>query len=190
MDRGNANDYTVLGNSVNLAARLVAAAGPGQTFLSDGVYRALSGQGVCDALGEIQLKGFEEPTRAWRLRGLLGETLVATRSSFVGREAELGQFRSILDASDWPKYHPCGDAWWNAAHDIGYTDLRITVKWDGTSTIDAGLKNAVDCAALNDTQLVVSVYPAKPNLIGSSDSAQIGLRELRRARRHRPPARP
>jgi class 3 adenylate cyclase/tetratricopeptide (TPR) repeat protein len=98
LDRGNANDYTVLGDSVNLAARLVAAAGPGQTFLSDGVYRALSGQGVCDALGEIQLKGFEAPTRAWRLRGLLGETLAATRSSFVGREAELGQFRSILDA--------------------------------------------------------------------------------------------
>jgi class 3 adenylate cyclase len=43
LDRGNANDYTVLGDSVNLAARLVAAAGPGQTFLSDGVYRALSG---------------------------------------------------------------------------------------------------------------------------------------------------
>ena len=69
------HDYTVLGDSVNLAARLVAAAGPGQTLLSDGVYRALSGRGVCDALGEIQLKGFEAPTRVWRLRGLSGEPL-------------------------------------------------------------------------------------------------------------------
>src|SRR5882724_2426669 len=75
-------------------------------------------------------------------------------------------------SDDWPKYHPCIDTWWTAAHDIGYADLRITVKWDGTSTIDAGFKNAVDCAALNGVQLVVSVYPAKPNLIGSSDSAQ------------------
>ena len=75
-------------------------------------------------------------------------------------------------SDDWPKYHPCGDAWWNAVHDIGYTDLRITVKWDGTPNIDAGFKNAVDCAALNGVQLVVSIYPAKPNLIGSSDSAQ------------------
>ncbi len=98
LGRADANDYTVLGDSVNLAARLVAAAGPGQTLLSDGVYRALAGRGVCDALGEIQLKGFEAPTRAWRLRGLLGEQLAATRSSFVGREAELEQFKSIVSA--------------------------------------------------------------------------------------------
>jgi hypothetical protein len=38
----------------------------------------------------------EAPTRAWRLRGLSGEPLAATRSSFVGREAELEQFKSIL----------------------------------------------------------------------------------------------
>jgi class 3 adenylate cyclase/tetratricopeptide (TPR) repeat protein len=98
LGRADAHDYTVLGDSVNLAARLVAAAGPGQTLLSDSVYRALSGRGVCDSLGEIQLKGFETPTPAWRLRGLSGEPLAATRSSFVGREAELEQFKSILSA--------------------------------------------------------------------------------------------
>jgi class 3 adenylate cyclase/tetratricopeptide (TPR) repeat protein len=98
LGRADANDYTVLGDSVNLAARLVAAAGPGQTLLSDDVYRGLSGRGVCDALGEIQLKGFEAPTRAWRLHGLSGEPLAATRSAFVGREAELEQFKSILSA--------------------------------------------------------------------------------------------
>ena len=73
-------DYTVLGDSVNLAARLVAVAGPGQTLLSDGVYRALSGRGVCDPVGEIQLKGIEAPTRAWRLRGVSGDPLAATRA--------------------------------------------------------------------------------------------------------------
>ena len=98
LGRADANDYTVLGDSVNLAARLVAAAGPGQTLLSDGVYRALGGHGVCDALGEIQLKGFEAPARAWRLRGLSREPLAATRGAFVGREAELEQFKSILRA--------------------------------------------------------------------------------------------
>ena len=98
LDRANARDYTVLGDSVNLAARLVAAAGPGQTLLSDGVYRALFGRAVCDALGEIRLKGFEVPTRAWRLRGLSGEPLAAARSSFVGRVAELEQFRGIVNA--------------------------------------------------------------------------------------------
>ena len=68
VDRADVHDYTVLGDSVNLAARLVAAAGPGQTLISDGVYRALSGRGACDALGEIDLKGLNAPVSVWRLR--------------------------------------------------------------------------------------------------------------------------
>jgi hypothetical protein len=75
-------------------------------------------------------------------------------------------------SDDWPKYHACGDVWWTSAQDIGYRDLRITVQWDGTNTIDAGLLNAVNCASSKGVQLVVSIYPAKPNLIGSSDAAQ------------------
>jgi class 3 adenylate cyclase len=42
MDRVDVHDYTVLGDSVNLAARLVAAAGPGESLLSDDVYRAMA----------------------------------------------------------------------------------------------------------------------------------------------------
>jgi class 3 adenylate cyclase len=98
LDRADAHDYTVLGDTVNLAARLVAAAGPGQTLLSDGVYRALSGRGVCDGLGEIQLKGFDAPIRAWRLRSLSGEPATTSRSLFVGRAAQLEQFKSIVSA--------------------------------------------------------------------------------------------
>src|SRR5262249_47020233 len=62
ISRADAQDYTVLGDSVNLAARLVGAAGPGETLVSDGVYRALSGRGMCDGLGEMQLKGIDAPT--------------------------------------------------------------------------------------------------------------------------------
>lgn len=96
--RADARDYTVLGDSVNLAARLVAAAGPAQTLISDGVYRALSGRGLCEALGEIALKGLAAPVNVWRLRGITAEPASATRSSFVGRQAEIEQFRSIINA--------------------------------------------------------------------------------------------
>src|SRR5215470_11206484 len=98
ISRADAQDYTVLGDSVNLAARLVAAAGPGETLLSDGVYRALSGRGMSDGLGEMQLKGIDMPARVWRLRGISNEPISASRSSFVGREAELEQFRNIVRA--------------------------------------------------------------------------------------------
>jgi class 3 adenylate cyclase len=40
LSRVDTHDYTVLGNSVNLAARLVALARPGETLLSGDVYRA------------------------------------------------------------------------------------------------------------------------------------------------------
>ena len=97
--RGDAHDYTVVGDSVNLAARLVAAAAPGETLLSEVMFRSLAGRGVCDEIGELRLKGIEEPERVWRLSGLIGETApVANRSVFVGREAELRQFKSVLEA--------------------------------------------------------------------------------------------
>jgi class 3 adenylate cyclase/tetratricopeptide (TPR) repeat protein len=96
--RAEAQDYTVLGDSVNLAARLVAAAGAGETLISEGVYRALSGRGVCDALGPQQFKGIEDSVRVWRLRDLSGEDAPSASRPFVGRVAELEQFKGILGA--------------------------------------------------------------------------------------------
>jgi class 3 adenylate cyclase len=98
LERGSAHDYTVLGDSVNLAARLVAAAGPGQTLLSNTVYRALAGRGLCDDLGEIALKGFDAPARVWRLRAISPDPPAANRTAFVGRKAEPDQFKSLITA--------------------------------------------------------------------------------------------
>ncbi|MGB8488612.1 MAG: adenylate/guanylate cyclase domain-containing protein [Xanthobacteraceae bacterium] len=97
LERGHTHDYTVLGDSVNMAARLVSAAGPGQTLLSDTVYRSLSGRGICEELSAVPLKGFDTPTRVWRLQGLSAEPAPASRSTFVGREAELDHFRSLIN---------------------------------------------------------------------------------------------
>lgn len=93
------HDYTVLGDSVNLAARLVALAGPGETLLSDGVYRALSDRGICEALGEADVKGFDAPVRIWRLSGMSSEPAPLARSAFVGRLAELEQVKGMLAAT-------------------------------------------------------------------------------------------
>jgi tetratricopeptide (TPR) repeat protein len=99
LSRVDAHDYTVLGDSVNLAARLVALAGPGETFLSEDVHRALADRSVCEALGDTDVKGFNAPVRIWRLLGVSTEPVAVNRSAFVGRVAELEQFKGILAAT-------------------------------------------------------------------------------------------
>src|SRR5262249_10862784 len=80
-------EYPVLGDSVNLAARLVGEAGPGETVLSDAVWRAVTGRMAGRDLGLRQLKGIAQPQRLWRLEGPR-ETVSAGRLPFVGREPE------------------------------------------------------------------------------------------------------
>jgi len=94
----DARDYTVTGNPVNLAARLQAAAAPGETWLSEDVVRALGDAAVCDAIGEQPFKGIDTSVRVWRLRAIVSESAKASQSRFVGRQAELEQFHGIVHA--------------------------------------------------------------------------------------------
>ncbi len=96
--RAGTQDYSVMGDSVNLAARLVAAAGPGQTLIADAVHRALGGRAFCDALGDMSFKGIVAPVRVWSLQGVAGEPASASGSAFVGRAAELEQFKASAGA--------------------------------------------------------------------------------------------
>jgi hypothetical protein len=79
-------------------------------------------------------------------------------------------------ADDWPEWHPCGDAWWQAAQDLGFKELRLTVQWDATAPttipFQPGLAAAVDCARLADVRPILAIYPAKPTAIGSDPTAQ------------------
>ena len=106
LDRGEARDYTVLGDSVNLAARLVDVAPPGQTLLADSVLHAMrsafdhaTGNTVaCEPLGPMCFKGIETPVEVWRLSGWTSEEQSQARSRFVGRQGELEQFAGIAGA--------------------------------------------------------------------------------------------
>jgi class 3 adenylate cyclase/tetratricopeptide (TPR) repeat protein len=89
--------YTVTGDSVNLAARLTDAAGAGEIMLSDGVRRLVRTGCTLVEAGDLQLDGFADPIRAWRLDGLAPTGPVGDRP-FVGRRAELAQFEGLLRA--------------------------------------------------------------------------------------------
>ena len=61
-------DYTVLGNTVNVAARLEAhAARPGDVVLGPETWRLLNGEIPTEPLGELQLKGLQRKIQAYRV---------------------------------------------------------------------------------------------------------------------------
>lgn len=88
--------YTVLGDAVNLAARLVALAGPGETVISDELARGLGGRILATALPPTAVKGFAEPVRAWRLERL--EASRGPTAPYVGREAERAMLGGLIEA--------------------------------------------------------------------------------------------
>ena len=62
-------DYTVLGNTVNVAARLEEiVAEPGDIVLGEETHRQLNGIIPCEALGEFALKGLSRKIAAFRVR--------------------------------------------------------------------------------------------------------------------------
>jgi adenylate cyclase len=61
-------DYTVLGNTVNIASRLEeSVAGAGDIVIGAETYRQLRGEIAAEALGEVTLKGLQQKIEAYRI---------------------------------------------------------------------------------------------------------------------------
>jgi class 3 adenylate cyclase len=88
-------DYTAVGDTTNLASRMVNLAGSGQVVIAEDTHRAVSGYFVTRPLGERAIKGKAEPVNAYevvRARGLRTRLEVGAErglTPFVGREHEL-----------------------------------------------------------------------------------------------------
>lgn len=92
------SEYTVLGDSVNLASRLMGLAGEGETVISPAVQSALPRGAALEDLGETEVRGLEQPVRLWRALSLAGDNLPGEALPFVGRRAELRQFHGVLES--------------------------------------------------------------------------------------------
>ncbi|MGF6971011.1 class 3 adenylate cyclase/tetratricopeptide (TPR) repeat protein [Paraburkholderia sp. WC7.3g] len=86
-------EYTVTGETVNLASRLTDAAGAGEILISEAVRRPLADRLDCAERGALSVKGFAESVPAWCIAGLRRST---RGRPFVGRRDELRQFRAVL----------------------------------------------------------------------------------------------
>ena len=86
---------TVLGDTVNVAARLQALAAPDSVCMSDAMHRSVQGMVEASFTGEHQIKGKAEPLKLYRLdairHGATRFEAAVSRglSAFVGREREL-----------------------------------------------------------------------------------------------------
>jgi class 3 adenylate cyclase len=96
-------EYTPIGHSTSLAARLQSLATGGGIVISEPTYRLTEGYFECRALGAAQIKGVSEPVPIYEVIGvgpLRTRLQISARrglSRFVGRHAEMDQIRRALE---------------------------------------------------------------------------------------------
>jgi len=88
-------DYTAVGDTTNVAARLQQGADPGRIVISEATHRLVEGYFFTRALGELSVKGKEHAVGAWEV---ISARVARTRleveaerglTPFVGRERQL-----------------------------------------------------------------------------------------------------
>jgi class 3 adenylate cyclase/tetratricopeptide (TPR) repeat protein len=92
-------DYTAIGDSTNLAARVMAACPTGEVYAAESTYRLVEADVEWLSLGRRPVKGFKEPVgiyRALRPRSAVAVDVFA-ESAFVGRSEELETLAGVVD---------------------------------------------------------------------------------------------
>jgi len=95
-------DYTAVGDTTNLAARLLALAEPGQILVSEDIAKIVSPYFVLQPVGEVSVKGKSLPVRPYRVEGTRSVRSRLEAESergltpLVGRDHELALLRDTF----------------------------------------------------------------------------------------------
>jgi DNA-binding SARP family transcriptional activator len=85
-----------LGDATNVAARLQAAAEPGTILVGEATARRLVHRFTLEPVGEMTVKGREEPVPASRLLQARDREARTSTTPLVGRDRELGQLHAVV----------------------------------------------------------------------------------------------
>ena len=95
-------DYTAVGQTTHLAARMEQLARPGTTLLTADTLRLVEGYVEVTPLGPVPVKGLQEPVEVYELlragpvRSRLQAAVARGLTRFVGRDTELEHLRQAL----------------------------------------------------------------------------------------------
>jgi class 3 adenylate cyclase/tetratricopeptide (TPR) repeat protein len=95
-------DYTAIGDTANVAARLQQAAEPATILLSGATYELAESYAGVEPVGLLALKGKADPITAYRLldvsqaRAVLRPSTAARRTTFVDRQSDLAILNNLL----------------------------------------------------------------------------------------------
>jgi adenylate cyclase len=107
-------EYGVMGDTVNIAARLQAAAGPGEIYVTQTTFRLTNREFSFREVGPIELKGKDKPILAYALIGertdvrpsieiaapLVGRWMELSRLDLAYQSARLGRTEVVLIAGE------------------------------------------------------------------------------------------
>ncbi len=98
-------DYTAVGQTTHLAARMRDLAAPGSILITGDVLRLAEGHAEVRALGPVPVKGLAEPIEVFEVTGpgpartRFQAASARGLSRFVGRDSEMAQLREVLEAA-------------------------------------------------------------------------------------------
>jgi class 3 adenylate cyclase/tetratricopeptide (TPR) repeat protein len=98
-------DYTAVGDTTNLAARLQQLAPPGEVLISEATQRLVAAFFEFEDLGLQSVRGKTEPVRAFRVAaerrvsGRIDAVAASGLTPLVGRDRELGELHAAFEAA-------------------------------------------------------------------------------------------
>jgi class 3 adenylate cyclase/tetratricopeptide (TPR) repeat protein len=158
---GRSGDSTVIGDTVNVAARLEKAAGPGEVLCGSLTVELIGARAVFRPRQAVILKGKREPVEVWEAVALRAAdaTVNGDEPPLLGRDEELAYLQAL-----WRRVYRDGQA-------------QVTMLCGDAGSGKTRLANELARLAAMDGTVVRATYPAYGAMGGPRVAAEV-LRQL------------